>query len=174
MQDAEPSAPHFTEDCQWYVCHTQSRCEKKLAQVLAATQHEHYLPLYQVEHQYEGRSRNYTKPLLPGYLFAKLPPGEHPVLRNQGHLIRLIPDANQERLLGQIEDIRRLVDSGLPTSLVPRFDKGTRVRVRSGPLQGIIALIEDTESHRGILIGVDVLREGLLVPVPQWNLEILD
>lgn len=173
MIDLPPTAP-FSEAPRWFVCHTKPRCEKKFDALLKTEGFDHYLPLFTLKRKYGGRMRESKKPVMPGYVFANLPGDISPRLYQQALLVRSIYVKDQERLLREMEDIRRLVASGLPASLVPTFEKGTRVRIKHGPLMGIIALVEKPDSHKGVMIAIDVLRQGLLVPIKPEDLEILD
>lgn len=162
------------EASRWCVCHTKPRCEKKFDSLLNIEGLERYLPLFKHQKKYGGRMRVTHKPLMPGYIFANLPICANPRIYQQSLLVRTIHVKDQARLLREIEDIRRLVASGLPASLQPVFEKGTRVRIRNGPLMGIIALVEKPDSRKGVMIAIDVLRQGLLVAIQPEDLDILD
>lgn len=158
----------------WFVCHTKPRFEKKFTALMKAENLEHYFPTVLVSKRYGGRVREYNKALMPGYVFAELKPDFRVRVYQQALLARVIWVKDQAGLLRELEDIRRLVASGLPAFLRPTFSKGTRVRIKSGPLMGVHALVENPKNPKGVLISVDVLRQGLLVPIDPECLEILD
>src|SRR5882672_823312 len=66
--DAILNSPHDPHR-QWYVLHTKPRQEKSLADELARTSIEHFLPLVRYRRTYGGRIRHVQIPLFPGYLF---------------------------------------------------------------------------------------------------------
>lgn len=168
-----PTLPRL-DGPRWAVCHVRPRCEKKFAALLDAGSIVNELPLLTIRHRYEGRLREYTKPLVPGYVFARLPE-DYASKVYQGELLaRVIPVHDQERLLADIETLRRIAEAGLPAFMQPCFAKGTRVRIKSGPLLGLIALVEDPSNFKGILVSIDVLRQGVLVPMRDVCLEVLD
>lgn len=168
-----PTLPRL-DAARWAVCHVRPRCEKKFAALLDAGSIVNELPLLTIRHRYEGRLREYTKPLVPGYVFALLPE-DYASKVYQGELLaRVIPVLDQERLLADIETLRRIAESGLPAFMQPCFAKGTRVRIKSGPLLGLIALVEDPDNFKGVVVSIDVLREGVFVPLDSACLEILD
>ncbi len=80
---------------------------------------------------------------------------------------------DQPLFLRQLEDVRRVVESGLETTLQPLLKKGTLVRITAGPLKGVEGFVEDPKSPRGVIIAMDVLQQGLLVPVPLDQIKIL-
>lgn len=162
------------DEPRWFVCHTKPRCEKKFSNLLKAEKIEHYCPQLSYSKKYGKRTRNYTKPLMPGYVFAELKPDFGVRLFQQALLVRAIWVDNQSRLLRELEDIRRLVESGLPSTLQPSFPKGTLVRVTAGPLMGVLGMVENPKNPKGILLSVDVLRQGLLVPISADCLELID
>ena len=135
--------PNFAEP-RWFVCHTKPRCEKKFSALLATEQFVHYLPLVPSIRRYHDRTKKFTRPLFAGYVFAEIPPTE-----------------------------KNIVASGVEATLQPLLKKGTRVKIVSGPLWGVEGFVEDPKNSRGVLVAMDVLQQGLLVPVPMASLEIL-
>ena len=48
--------------------------------------------------------------------------------------------------------------------------RGRRVKVTGGPLHGLEGFVDDPANPQGIVVSVDVLRQGLLVRLPVENL----
>jgi transcriptional antiterminator RfaH len=164
--------PDFVE-ARWFVCHTKPRCEKKLSSLLLAENVEHYLPLIESVRRYGPRTRHFSKPLFPGYVFAKIGPAQKARIYQQDLLVRAIPVVNETVFLHQIADIRLLIASGVELTLRPPIKKGSRVRVISGPLWGLEGVVDDPDNPKGIIVAVDVLQQGLHVPLPPENIEVL-
>jgi transcription antitermination factor NusG len=157
----------------WYVCHTRPRREKKFAALMAAEGMEHYLPLIPSIRRYPGGTKRFTKPLFPGYVFARVPPAGKPRIYQQELLARAIPVDDEARFLGQLADVRAIVASGLELTVIPLLTRGRRVRIVGGPLHGLEGLVDDSSSAKGVVISVDVLRQGLLLRMPAESLEAL-
>jgi transcriptional antiterminator RfaH len=157
----------------WYACHTRPRREKKFAALMAAEGFEHYLPLVVSIRRYPKETKRFTKPLFPGYVFARVPAAGKSRIYQQELLARAIPVDDEARFLGQLEDVRRIVSSGLTLSVIPLLTRGRRVRVVGGPLHGLEGLVDDSSKPEGIVISVDVLRQGLLLKVPADSLRAL-
>lgn len=158
----------------WLVCHTRPRCEKKFGALMRAEGFEHYLPLVSSVRRYGPRTRTFTKPLFPGYVFAAVPADRKPRMYQQELLARVIAVPEQERFLRQIEEVRQLIASGLDLSVRPLLRKGRRARIKAGPLYGLTGLVENPDAPRGIIVAVDVLQQGVLVTLPLEHLEPVD
>ena len=160
-------------DALWLVCHTKPRCEKEFAALMKAEKMEHYLPLLETAKRYDGRIKRFSKPLFPGYVFACVPPEKKARIYQQDLLARAIPVTDIGRFLAQMEDVRRLVASGLELTVMPLLAKGRAVKITSGPLRGLEGYVDNPHDPRGVIISVDVLQQGLLVPVPLSDLTVL-
>jgi len=157
----------------WFVCHTRPRREKKFAALMAAEAIEHYLPLMESVRRYPSGTKRFTKPLFPGYVFAKVPAAQKPRIYQQDLLARAIPVDDERRFLAQIDDVRKIVSSGVALTVIPLLTRGRRVRVMGGALHGLEGLVDDSSNPRGVVIAVDVLRQGLLLRVPAESLQAL-
>jgi transcriptional antiterminator RfaH len=145
-------------EARWLVCHTRPRCEKKLAALLVAEALEHYLPLVGSVRRYGARTKTFTKPLFPGYVFARVPAEKKTRLHQQDLLARAIAVEDEPAFLRQLADVRAIVASGLELCVMPLLTRGRRVRIVGGPLHGLEGF---------------VLRQGLLVRVPAEHLRPL-
>jgi transcriptional antiterminator RfaH len=165
--------PPGQEAAQWFVCHTKPRCEKKFAALMGAERLEHYLPLVESVRRYAQQTKRFTKPLFPGYVFARVPLERKARIYQQDLLARAIPVADEAAFLAQVESVRAMVASGYQLTVLPLLARGRRVRVAGGPLHGLEGFVDDPASPQGIVISVDVLRQGLLVRVPVESLVVL-
>ncbi len=160
-------------DRPWFVCHTRPRCEKKLAAVLTAERIEHYLPLILSVRRYHDGTKRFTKPLFPGYVFAQVDPELKPRIYQQDNVARAIPVEDVPRFLVQMEDVKRIVASGLELSVMPLLRRGRRVKILGGALHGLEGLVDNPADPQGIVVSVDVLQRGLHVRVPAEQLDPL-
>ncbi len=172
-RDAAPAFAPATEGHAWLVCHTKPRCEKKFAALLAAERMAHYLPLVQSVRKYRVQTKRFTKPLFPGYVFACVPDDRKARIYQQDLLARSIPVDDEPRFLRQLQDVKLIVASGYELSVMPLLTRGRRVKIIGGPLHGLEGFVDDPSNPRGIVLSVDVLRQGLLVKLPADSLEAL-
>ena len=157
----------------WLVCHTEPRCEKKFAALMKAEKFEHYLPLIDSVRRYAQQTKRFTKPLFPGYVFAKVPQEKKARIYQQDLLARAIVVENETAFLQQLADVKAIVASGFELSVMPLLTKGRRVKIVGGPLHGVVGFVDDPAKPSGVVISVDVLQQGLLEKVPAENLEAL-
>lgn len=157
----------------WFVCHTRPRCEKKFALLMAAESFEHYLPLITSVRRYPGQVKKFTKPLFPGYVFAKIEGARRNRIYQQDLLARLLEVGDEAKFLLQLEDVRAITASGLEVALHPILRKGTNVRIVTGPLKGVHGMVDNPANPGGVVIAIDVLQQGVLIKIPMSDLQIL-
>ena len=170
MTGSLPAAP---AEGSWLVCHTRPRCEKKFAALMEAEGFEHYLPLVTSVRRYGARTKRFTKPLFTGYVFARVPDDRKARIYQQELVARAIPVTDEAAFLRQIEAVRSMVASGYELTVLPLLTPGRRVRVMGGALNGLEGYVDDPASPHGIVVSVDVLRQGLLVKLPIESLQVL-
>ena len=93
--------PDFAEP-RWFVCHTKPRCEKKFDALMEREQFAHYLPLIKSVRRYGTQKKTFTKPLFPGYAFARLEPERKPRIYQQDLLVRAMLVENEPVFLRQL------------------------------------------------------------------------
>lgn len=164
--------PAFAEP-RWFACHTRPRCEKKFADLVARERFDHYLALVESVRRYGTQKKVFTKPVFPGYVFARLEPAKKDRVYQQDLLVRAIPVENEAQFLRQLEDVKAICASGLEAVLHPLVRKGSRVRVLGGPLHGLEGFVDNPANPQGVVVSVDVLQQGLLVRLPLQNLQPL-
>jgi transcriptional antiterminator RfaH len=164
--------PDFTGP-RWFVCHTRPRAEKKFAALLAREGFTHYLALIESVRRYGSQRKVFTKPLFPGYVFARVPGENRARLYQQDLLVRALMVENEPVFVRQLATVKAVCASGFEAVLHPLIRKGTRVRVQDGPLHGLEGYVDDPVNPRGIVVSVDVLQQGLLVRLPLTSLQPL-
>jgi transcription antitermination factor NusG len=157
----------------WLACHTKPRCEKKFAALMAAEKFEHYLALVVSVRRYAQQTKKFTKPLFPGYVFAKVPVEKKARIYQQDLLARAITVDDEAKFLRQLADVKAIVASGLELSVMPLLTKGRRVKIIGGPLHGLEGFVDDPTNPQGIVLSVDVLQQGLHVKMPAEHLQVL-
>jgi transcriptional antiterminator RfaH len=123
--------------------------------------------------RYGAQKKVFTKPLFPGYVFARIVPEKKTRIYHQDLLVRALMVENEPVFLRQLADVKAVCASGYEAALHPLIRKGTRVRVSGGPLHGLEGYVDDPQNPRGIVVSVDVLRQGLLVRLPLETLQPL-
>lgn len=164
MTPLRPASEPRARDRQWYVVRTKTRKEDFAVQQLERRDVAVFLPRI-VEY-----GRDEIAPLFPGYLFV------HIALLEQYYRVAWAPGVRSFVAFGltpnPVQDsvIRFIVASagegGIIRPLAP-FKPGDRVQIRSGPLAGLVAVVQRPCSQRGrVQVLLDFLRQGTTVEVP--------
>jgi len=147
LQEGNPlSLPAQSENfLSWYIIHTASRHEVKVADGLTKKSLEVFLPRVMVRSRRQDRFRMLEMPLFPGYLFVHTDlgfsdydciirqDGVVPILGITGHFTP-VPEET-------VASIRTLANSGLLIFPWAKLETGKRVRVVDGPLVGAVGII---------------------------------
>jgi len=157
----------------WYVVQTRSRQEKALARTLTASGIAHYLPLAKRPRYRRGRKLYIEEPLLASYLFLHGPLEATYIANATKRVANIINVADQDRLVGELRQIRTALNNGADLSPYRYLTVGRRVRVSAGPFRGIEGLIEDLAKHDRLVLQIEALGRatsleidaGLLEPV---------
>jgi transcription antitermination factor NusG len=131
----------------WFVAHTRPRREKKLVEYCARQTIAATLPCYDSAHKYWGKTVVFRKPLFPGYVFLQLDPSRKSIVRQTEHVANLLEVFEQEAFSRQLQGILLALEADLSVRLAPAIGAGMRVRIKSGPLQGIEGLVEQALRH---------------------------
>ncbi len=140
---------------------------------MAAEKFEHYLALVASVRRYAQQTKRFTKPLFPGYVFARVPVENKARIYQQDLLARAIIVEDEAKFLRQLADVKAIVASGLELSVMPLLTKGRRVKIVGGPLHGLEGFVDDPTNPHGIVLSVDVLQQGLHVKMPAEQLQAL-
>ncbi|MBL9168112.1 MAG: UpxY family transcription antiterminator [Verrucomicrobiales bacterium] len=168
-----PTTVAAMEAVQWHVAHTKPRCEKKLARFAADMNVSVTLPLHKVSHQYLRKKVTFEKPLFPGYVFLRMPATERQKLYQSGLVANLLEVIDQVLFQEQLEVILKALESGLDMQLAPEITPGKRVRILSGPLQGVEGTVEERHGVTRILLRVDFISQAAAVRFEADQLELL-
>ena len=152
----------------WYAVRVQSKFERVASTVLQDRGFEDFLPLYQASHQWSDRVKRLELPLFPGYLFCRidLAKGLLPVVTAPGVLGLVsagrhpleIPEA-------EIETVRLVIQSGLPTIPWPGLQAGSPVLVERGPLAGVEGVVLSADKACKLIVSVTMLQRAVAVEI---------
>ena len=152
-------------ELRWFVAHTKPRREKKLAEYCRRQDIAATLPCYNSAHKYRGKTVVFQKPLFPGYVFLQLEPRQKDSVRQNDHVARLLEVFDQETFRQQLQDILLALETNLEVRLAPAIGEGMRVRIRSGPLQGLEGWVERRYGMSTVLLRLDFINQAAAVKI---------
>ena len=155
----------------WFVAHTKPRREKKLVEHCRRHQIAATLPCYNSAHKYRGKTVVFKKPLFPGYVFLELEPGRAASIRQNEYVANLLDVFDQQTFHRQLKDILLALEAEVGVRLAPAIGEGMRVRIKTGPLQGIEGWVEQRYGMSTVLLRLDFINQAAAVRVDADSLE---
>jgi transcription antitermination factor NusG len=152
----------------WFAVQVVPQHEKQVASMLEYKGYELFLPTYLSKRYWSDRVKVLERPLFPGYVFCRLremslgsvcmTPGVVRIL-GAGPNSTSIPDA-------EIEAIARAVRSGLDICpFIPYARVGQHVRVKQGPLAGIVGRLIQIKNRTRLVLAVEVAFKAITVDI---------
>ncbi|HLA50053.1 MAG TPA: UpxY family transcription antiterminator [Thermodesulfovibrionia bacterium] len=165
-----------TLEHKWYAVYVKSRHEFQVYERLNKKQIESFLPIVERLRRWKDRKKLITFPLFPGYLFVRISKSAQErlsVLKIKG-VVRLLsslpgdPDPIPDE---QINSLKRLMENKEALDPYPYIDKGQRVRIKGGPLNGVEGILVEKLDKHLLVLSVDVLRQGVALTIDAADVE---
>lgn len=161
----------YHSDRAWRVVYTKPRQEKCLARELRRCQVPHYLPLVTRQHFYRGRRVDSYAPLFGSYVFLHCTEEERIRSLGTGRISQLLPVADQDRLIVDLQRVEQLIESGFPLTVENRLRPGQRVRVKRGSLEGMEGVVEARRRMSRLVVLIEFLQQGVSLEIDDYLLE---
>jgi transcription antitermination factor NusG len=151
----------------WFALQVRSRREALIATLLQGQGYDCFLPLYKSKRRWSDRVKEIEQPLFPGYLFCRLD------LHNRG-LLLMTPGVQQIVGIGrtprpvdegEIESIRHVLSSGLPSQPWPYIQIGERVRVNYGSLVNLEGILVNFKGSNRVVLSVTMLQRSVAMEI---------
>jgi transcription antitermination factor NusG len=158
----------------WFALYTRPRHEKQVFRELAVSAIEAFLPQYKVRRRWKDRHKVIEEPLFKNYLFVRSssPATSSRILRVYGAVGFVMTGEKPAPIPAvEIDNIRKLVESGLKYNVHPYLTVGSRVRVNSGPLQGCVGLLKRHKTQSRLILSVSLLRQSVIAEVDADTVE---
>ncbi|MFC1898477.1 transcription termination/antitermination protein NusG [Candidatus Cloacimonadota bacterium] len=161
------------ENQKWLVVRTKPRQEKKLANYAFKARINYYLPLTDSTRIYQNRKVHFTKPLFPGYVFAKCTPEERRALTITGHTAHFLKVINEAELLDELKQIYIGTKKGGDFRNARFLEHGTKVIITSGPYEGLTGYVENQKDITKVILQVNMLRQAVAVSVKSNQIKVI-
>jgi transcriptional antiterminator RfaH len=175
MKSSDPIAKSndLWREINWFAVHAKPRRENFAATNVGALGIEALLPRVKVERLVRGDAQQGTKPLFPGYFFARFrPENSLESLRGARGVLRVvssgrIPIPVQDKVVREIQD--RVQEDGLIRIRPQHLPPGTRVSIQSGLFEGMIGRVErELDDRKRVAILLETLLHARVLIERQW------
>ena len=159
----------------WWLLYTRSNQEKELMRRLRASGISFYTPLIPRRRcSPKGRIRVSHVPLFTGYVIMYGDVQERQTAMTSNCVSRwlVVPDGAELSL--DLRQIQRLVETGVPLTPEAIFRAGMRVRIRSGPMAGLVGTIIRRHDRDHLVVAVNFLQQGASILLDGIQLERID
>lgn len=171
-QDQSTLLPMF--EAHWYVAYVVARHEKVVAQELLHRSVESFLPLHRTVHYWKNRRATVELPLFPSYLFVRISSAQRLRVLEVPSVVHIVtfrglpaavPDDEIESLRMALE-LRR-------AEPCPYLAAGKRIRIMTGPLQGLEGVVVRQNSETRIIVSIDFIQRSTSVKLHPEDLQCL-
>src|SRR5271156_4878789 len=149
----------------WYALYTCPRHEKRVAEQIKQRRISCFLPLYRSVRRWKDRRKELELALFPGYVFVRI------ALKDKLHIlqvpgaVRLVSFNGKPAALPDlaIECLRNRQCFGGAIEPHPYLCAGRKVRVRSGPMQGLEGIIRRRKDRCRVIFSLDLIMRSVAV-----------
>jgi len=155
-----------SEGC-WYALYTRHQYEKIVADLLTRKGFETFLPLYSVSRRWKDRNKILSLPLYPSYVFLQGGLDRRLQILTTPGVAGVVSFAERPGIIPhtEIEAIRRVIANRLNVEPAPFLKFGDRVRVKSGPLEGIEGILVRKKNLYRLVLSVELLEKSVSVEI---------
>jgi transcription antitermination factor NusG len=150
-------------ECLWYGLRVRSNFERQVSNLLRAKGIEEYVPLYRTRRVWSDRVREIELPLIPGYVFCRMPLQSRSLVLATTGAVSLAGSQNQPLPIEESElaAVRRMAETQSNVEPWPFLRIGQRVRVHRGPLTGVEGILLKVKSSYRLIVSVTLLGRSV-------------
>jgi transcription termination/antitermination protein NusG len=169
--------PEFQEDCyfqpRWYAAYTSANHEKRVAIQLGQRSVEHFLPLYESVRRWKDRRKKLQLPLFPGYVFVRLALRDRLQVLQVPGVARLVGFNGRPSALPEtdIEAMQTCLTRKACLEPHPYVQVGRRVRIKSGPLEGLEGIVIRKKNRLRFVLSLDLINRSAAAEIDGANLD---
>lgn len=156
----------------WFALYTKPRSEFKAASQLESIGVSYYLPSITKVKQWSDRKKKITEPLLRGYIFIYADEKERLISLEQNSVVRCIFERGRPAKVPnwQIENLKNMLKNEAEFFISNRLVPGTKVKIKEGPFEGVIGIIQDAEGGKTLAVSIDLLNRSIIAHLPKESI----
>lgn len=175
MQAASESSHESTPSQQprWYALYTCARHEKRVAEQIERRQLSCFLPSYRCVRRWKDRRKELELALFPGYVFVHMSLSNKLKVLQVPGVVQLVSFQGQPAALPaeEIEALRNRISGNAQVVPHPYLQAGRKVRVHSGPFQGLEGVIVRRKDRCRLIFSIDLIQRSLAIELDEADLE---
>ena len=151
----------------WFAVRVKSRCEHLVSVHLRDRGFHQFLPLYRARRVWSDRCKYLELPLFPGYIFCRFDLHYRlPVLTAPG-VVGIIGAGRTPIPIEQleIEQIQRVILSGLAAEPWRFLEPGRKVYIAHGPFAGMEGVVITARGKHRLLCSITLLKRTVAVEI---------
>lgn len=158
----------LTDKC-WFALYTKPRNEFKAAKQLEAVCVEYYLPTIVKISQWSDRKKKISEPLLRGYIFIFSNEKERILSLEQPSIVRCLSQRGRPARVPewQINNLKKMLQTDAEFHIKEGLVRGVKVKIKEGPFQGVIGVVQEAEVGKAIVVSIDLLNRSVIAHLPK-------
>jgi transcription termination/antitermination protein NusG len=155
------------DDQRWFALQVRTRWESSTAVLLSGKGYSTLLPTYQTKKRWNGKVKQVSAPLFPGYVFCQFDALKRlPILVTPG----VIAVVGRGRVPFPVNDseiaaIQTMVASGFQAEPWPYLEVGQKIRIESDSLNGLEGILINFKGNNRIVVSVSLLRRSVALEI---------
>ena len=153
----------------WYALYTRSRSENKAALQLETSGIRYYLPVVTKWKKWSDRKKKISEPLLKGYIFIYADEKERMLSVEMNSIVRCVFDMGRPARIPewQINNLKKMLSKESELVIKDGLIPGIKVKIREGPFEGIIGVIQESDNGNTIAVAIDLLKRSVVAHLPK-------
>ena len=154
-------------DLRWFALQVRTRWEHSTAVLLSGKGYQTLLPTYQTKKRWNGRVKQMSAPLFPGYVFCEFDALKRlPILITPG-VISVVGRGRVPLPVndGEIAAIQTIVASGFQAEPWPYLEVGQKIRIEGDSLNGLEGILIQFKGNNRIVVSVSLLRRSVALEI---------
>lgn len=155
------------DSVRWFALQVRTRWENSTAVLLSGKGYQTLLPTYQIKKRWNGKVKQLTAPLFPGYVFCQFDALKRlPILITPG----VISVVGRGRIPFPVNDseiaaIQTIVTSGFQAEPWPYLEVGQKIRIEGESLNGLEGILIQLKGNNRIVVSVSLLRRSVALEI---------
>jgi transcription antitermination factor NusG len=134
---------------------------------------EHFLPLYESVRRWKDRRVHLQLPLFPGYVFVRLALHDRLQVLQVPSVARLVSFNGTPAALpeAEIAALKAGLERGVRMVPHPYLKVGRRVRITTGPLEGLEGILVREKNALRFVISLDLIQRSIRLDIDASSVE---